>query len=141
LIDLSYHKSGKKASREGGLHFCLKYGRIDIELFVMENIGEKLGIIKEAILRSVPAKKIYLFGSYAYGKPKEESDIDIYGVIPDDFEKGITTAMGEIANYLYHCDILNVDLFLVKEKKFLNYLDYSSFEGTIVKKGKVLYEH
>ncbi|MDR0721943.1 MAG: nucleotidyltransferase domain-containing protein, partial [Treponema sp.] len=28
-------------------------------------------------------QSIYLFGSYAYGTPTEESDIDMYTVIPD----------------------------------------------------------
>lgn len=40
--------------------------------------------IKEVILKHVPARYIFLFGSYAYGNPTEESDIDIYIVTPDD---------------------------------------------------------
>ena len=42
----------------------------------------KINIIKEAILKMVPAKYIYIYGSYVYGKPKYESDIDVYTVIP-----------------------------------------------------------
>ena len=106
----------------------------------MESIQDKLIVIKEAILKNVPAKKIYLFGSYAYGKPKKKSDIDIYGIIPDNFDKGIIDTIGEVANYLYRYDILNVDLFLVKESKFLFYKENSSFEETIYNKGIVLYE-
>jgi predicted nucleotidyltransferase len=49
----------------------------------MKNFSEKIDIIKESILKNVPAKYIYLFGSYAYGKPTDESDVDIYTVIPD----------------------------------------------------------
>ena len=58
----------------------------------MENnytLEEKLAHIKEAVLKYVPAKCIYLFGSYAYGKPTERSDIDIYVVTPDDFVEGM----------------------------------------------------
>jgi predicted nucleotidyltransferase len=40
--------------------------------------------IKESVFKYVPAKYIYLFGSYTYGNPTEESDIDIYVVTPDD---------------------------------------------------------
>jgi hypothetical protein len=36
---------------------------------------------------------------------------------------------------------LNVDLFLVKESKFLFYKENSSFEETISNKGIVLYEN
>ena len=49
----------------------------------MENFTEKIQTIKESILKNVAAKYIYLFGSYAYGEPTEESDIDIYVVTPD----------------------------------------------------------
>ena len=42
----------------------------------MDNFAERLNNIKESILKYVPAKYIYLFGSYAYGNPTEKSDID-----------------------------------------------------------------
>ena len=32
--------------------------------------------IKDSILKFVPARRIYLFGSHAYGNPTEESDIE-----------------------------------------------------------------
>jgi len=35
----------------------------------MENISETLNFIKETILKHVPAKYIYLFGSHAYDEP------------------------------------------------------------------------
>ncbi|MDR2922596.1 MAG: nucleotidyltransferase domain-containing protein [Treponema sp.] len=106
-----------------------------------KKIKDKLEIIKDAILRSVPAEKIYLFGSYAYGKPNKHSDIDIYGVIPNDFDRGVMETMGEIANYLYPLNIINVDLFLVHKNKFLFYIENSSFEETIYNKGILLYEN
>ena len=45
---------------------------------------EKIEFIRSLILKSVNKnilKKIYLFGSYAYGNPTEESDIDICVII------------------------------------------------------------
>jgi len=104
------------------------------------SIKDKLDIIKDAILKNVPVKTIYLFGSYAYGKPNKKSDIDIYGVIPDDFDKNIIDTMGEIANHIYPYGIFNVDLFLVKENKFLFYKENSSFEETICNEGIIIYE-
>jgi predicted nucleotidyltransferase len=105
------------------------------------DIRSKLDIIKDAILKNVPVKTLYLFGSYAYGKPNKKSDIDIYGVIPDDFDKNIIDTMGEIANHIYPYGLFNVDLFLVKENKFLFYKENSSFEETIYNKGIILYEN
>lgn len=42
---------------------------------------------KEIVSRLVPLnpEKVILFGSYAYGTPTEESDIDLYVVTSDDF--------------------------------------------------------
>ena len=39
--------------------------------------------IADIIRQAVPAERIYLFGSYAYGTPNEHSDYDFYVVIPD----------------------------------------------------------
>ncbi|GHU73537.1 hypothetical protein AGMMS49992_12440 [Clostridia bacterium] len=51
-------------------------------------IDTELGIIKDSVLSVVPnAEAIYLFGSYAYGVPHKDSDIDIYVVIPDSIIK------------------------------------------------------
>ncbi|MDR3270363.1 MAG: nucleotidyltransferase domain-containing protein [Peptococcaceae bacterium] len=48
---------------------------------------EKLNIIKTGVLHVVPdTEAIYLFGSYAYGKPHKDSDLDIYVVVPDSVE-------------------------------------------------------
>ena len=38
---------------------------------------EKISQIIETIKESIQPDKIYLFGSYAYGNPKENSDLDI----------------------------------------------------------------
>ena len=49
-----------------------------------QNVRDQLDRITKGILQTVPdIEAIYLFGSYAYGKPDEESDLDIYVVVPD----------------------------------------------------------
>jgi predicted nucleotidyltransferase len=110
---------------------------------VMKNkdFVKKLDVIKKAILDTVEAKYIYLFGSYVYGEPNSNSDIDIYVVIPDSFNDRITFTMGKIANYLYDYKIFTADLFLVKESKFLEYKEYHSFEQTVYEKGVLIYGH
>ena len=44
---------------------------------------DELLTIRDAIVTAVPAEKIYLFGSYANGQANEDSDYDIYVVIPN----------------------------------------------------------
>ena len=46
-------------------------------------ITQDIKTITETIRKAVPAEKIYLFGSYAYGTPHENSDYDFYVVVPD----------------------------------------------------------
>ena len=40
--------------------------------------SRELKLITDTVCSVVDAEKIYLFGSFAYGMPKEDSDFDIY---------------------------------------------------------------
>lgn len=42
----------------------------------------------DAVAREFRPKKIVLFGSYAYGKPTEDSDVDLLVILPFDRKKG-----------------------------------------------------
>ena len=109
----------------------------------MENrysIEEKIVHIKEAILKHVPAKYIYLFGSYAYGEPEEHSDIDIYAVLPDHIEKERMHRI-KIRRELANINIFDVDLHLNNESSFNKRKHISRFEETIFEKGRLLYEN
>ena len=76
----------------------------------MDIFAEKLSSIKESVLKYVPARYIYLFGSYAYGNPTEESDIDIYVVTPDNinnFSEIYTKIIGDLGDKkIYFIDLL-----------------------------------
>jgi len=61
-----------------------------------QKVRKELDIIKDGILKTVPAEAIYLFGSYAYGTPHENSDIDIYVVIPDTVQENPLNVGAEI---------------------------------------------
>jgi predicted nucleotidyltransferase len=49
-------------------------------------IKSELDTLKEIIIRTVPVEQIWLFGSYAYGTPNKDSDLDLYVVLRDDVE-------------------------------------------------------
>jgi len=96
--------------------------------------------IKDSILKFVPAKYIYLFGSYAYGNPTEESDIDLYIVTSDNignFSEIYTKIMVDLS----YKKIFFIDLLLSKESVFNSRKDKNIFEKTISQKGKIIYEH
>jgi len=104
----------------------------------MENLTEKIDIIKDSILKNVPAKYIYLYGSYAYGNPTEKSDIDIYIVTPDNinnFSEIYTKIIGDLGDR----KIFFVDLVFKTESVFNTRILKSNFEKTIYQKGKMIY--
>jgi predicted nucleotidyltransferase len=105
----------------------------------MDVLAEKIGNIKESILKFVPARYIYLFGSYAYGNPTEESDIDIYVVTPDNINN-FSELYAKIIGDLGDKKIFFIDLLLGKETVFNSRKKDNIFEKTICQKGKLLYE-
>jgi len=102
-------------------------------------IENDLDMIKESVLQAIPAEAIYLFGSYAYGTPHENSDIDIYVVLPDG-----TTELGEL-----YADIiglirkrkrrLDLDLLMGCSSVFNRRKNGPTLERLITRKGTVLY--
>jgi predicted nucleotidyltransferase len=106
----------------------------------MANFVEKIDSIKDSILKIVPAKYIYLFGSYAYGNPTEESDIDIYLVTPDNIAN-MMEIYTKIMVDLSLKKIFFVDLLLNRESVFNTRKTENILEETICQKGKIIYEN
>jgi len=103
------------------------------------NFAKDIQLITETILRNIEAKCIYLFGSYAYGTPNENSDIDIYAVLPDKYTN-TTEIYAKIITELGDKNIFFIDLLLVPEKIFNSRKDNYILETTISTKGKIIYE-
>jgi predicted nucleotidyltransferase len=102
-------------------------------------IEQDIDQIKNSILKFVPARYIYLFGSYAYGNPTEKSDIDIYIVTPDD-TKNFSDLYTKVICDLSDKDIFFIDLLFATESSFNTRRINRMFEKTIYQKGRVLYE-
>lgn len=97
-------------------------------------------------LREAQIEKIILFGSYAYGEPSEDSDLDILVVTSDDL---IPSGFSEKSRiYLRISKAISdikkdfpVDLIVhtkAMHEKFI--ADNSLFARELLTKGKVLYE-
>ena len=106
----------------------------------MRNITEQIDSIKDSILKFVPAKYIYLFGSYAHGDPTQESDIDIYIVTPDDINN-FSELYTKIMVDLSHKKIFFIDLLLNTESDFNSRKFKNIFEKNISQKGKIIHEY
>jgi predicted nucleotidyltransferase len=82
-------------------------------------------------------RKIYLFGSCAYGKPNEASDIDICVIFTDDTD--ITEAYMKFAVPLFDKGIVPVDKLAYHESEFNAKKEKKGIVNTIVTKGRLLY--
>jgi len=103
--------------------------------------ADKIPFIRSLILDSVEPgtiKKIYLFGSYAYGKPTKKSDIDLCVVIGNNLDK-LNTHL-KIAMSLFDNGIIPADVLVYREKYFYDIKNPNGIKNTILTKGKILYE-
>ena len=103
-----------------------------------EKIQKELDLIKESILKTVDAEAIYLFGSYAYGTPKEDSDIDIYVVIPET-KNSINELQTNIRMDLWEKKIKPMDLLMGRSNVFHRRKNGPTLEKIIARDGVKLY--
>ena len=104
------------------------------------NIQEKLNLIKDSVLKTVPeTEAIYLFGSYVYGMPHQDSDLDICVVIPDSFPNNPIDVGVEIRKGLYKTLRMPMDLFVKKSTAFNRKKQAATLEKVILQDGVMIY--
>jgi predicted nucleotidyltransferase len=102
-------------------------------------IQARLNTVKEAVLRAVPdTEAIYLFGSYANGIPGEDSDLDIYVIVPDSDINPIKTEV-KIWNALDRSFRMPMDLIVKQSGKFHRNKELATFEREIAETGVRIY--
>jgi predicted nucleotidyltransferase len=104
----------------------------------MAIVNEEIQKITDTIVKTVPTEKIYLFGSYAYGTPNDDSDYDFYVVIPDGSMRPLE-AIQDI-----YCTIRGikrpVDILAGNEEVFERRAKAPTLERVIAEEGVILYE-
>ena len=94
--------------------------------------------IVQNILSSVPVSEIYLFGSFAKGNEKEDSDYDFYVVISDDSIRA-REATWAIRNAISK-QTRGIDMLVGTQSKFNKYKNSISFiEREVAETGIKLY--
>lgn len=86
----------------------------------------------EVVKKEFPVKKIILFGSYANGTEREDSDIDV-AVIVDKYNGDIIKANGKLFSLVRSIDIRIEPVLLEMQ------YDKSGFVQSILKNGKVIF--
>lgn len=104
-----------------------------------KRIQDKLNILKDIIVDTVPVKRIFLFGSYADGKPHDESDLDIYVVMSENADIREIDAMRLIRKAIRDRKTRPVDVLVSKENKFNQRKSIPTIERQIAQEGIVLY--
>ena len=103
-------------------------------------INEEILKIKDAIISAVDVEKLYLFGSYAYGTPTEDSDYDFYMIIPDGGMRPID-AMTEAGMALWGTKVKGCDILAGTPETFERRSQKVwTIEGEVASKGVLLYE-
>jgi predicted nucleotidyltransferase len=98
---------------------------------------DQIQAVADQIAREFHPEKIILFGSYAYGTPTEDSDVDLMVVLP--FEGTPARTAGSIIFRVhagFPMDVIARTHQQVEERLSMD--DY--FMMDVVEKGKVLYE-
>ena len=100
-------------------------------------INAKIKDLCRQIVENFQPEKVILFGSYAYGKPTEDSDVDLLVVMP--FEGRSVEQAIKIRKKIY--PEIPLDLLARTPAQMKEVLDSGNyFFKEIVEKGKVLYE-
>lgn len=94
--------------------------------------------VKKRLVQAYNPMIIYLFGSYAWGHPNEDSDLDLLVVI-EKYEKDYYHTLIDGHRALMDLDLAK-DILVLDKAKFEEYGDDERrFYYTIKRKGKIIY--
>jgi predicted nucleotidyltransferase len=102
------------------------------------SLKKQIDVIRDMIVDIVPVERIYLFGSYAYGQPHENSDLDLYVVVPDDSGRDIDIAI-HIKKAIRTKETSPVDILVSSSSRFQERMVAPTLERQIVERGELIY--
>jgi predicted nucleotidyltransferase len=105
----------------------------------IDDIRQNLDEIAQIIAKTVPVESIYLFGSYAYGTPNKDSDLDIYVVFKDELPMRELDAITAISMAIDPVKKMPMDILGLKQNRFHDRKLYATLERKIVREGVKLY--
>jgi predicted nucleotidyltransferase len=103
------------------------------------DIKQNLDEISQIIARTVPVESIYLFGSYAYGTPDKNSDLDLYVVFKDELPMREIDAITAISMAIAPVKKMPMDILGLKQNRFHDRKLYATLERKIAREGVKLY--
>jgi predicted nucleotidyltransferase len=102
-------------------------------------IQAELDKLKELIINAIPVEQIYLFGSYAYGKPHKDSDLDLFVVLKDEVQLRDIEAAIKIRLAIGDHQSMPLDLLVIKKSRYLERRAAPTLERKITREGILIY--
>ncbi|RPH57070.1 MAG: nucleotidyltransferase domain-containing protein [Chloroflexi bacterium] len=100
-------------------------------------VAETLPKAVEKIVQELKPEKIILFGSYAYGNPTPDSDVDLLIIVETPAKRAERVVT--VSNLLYPREF-PVDILVKTPQELKDEIKHNSFLREITSKGKTLYE-
>jgi predicted nucleotidyltransferase len=105
----------------------------------ISGIKQELDEITKVIANTVPVETIYLFGSYAYGTPNKDSDLDLFIIFKDEMSIRVIDAIHSINFAMASMKTKHIDFIGLKEDRFLYKKKYATIERKIaIKYAKIV---
>lgn len=102
--------------------------------------NQEIEKLKESIVKALNPTKIYLFGSFAEGKQKEDSDFDFYVVMQDDTDERMLSLTAKAYKAIIGIGNRAVDIIVNKEHRFNSLKNLSlTVENEVARKGVLVY--
>jgi len=103
-------------------------------------VNQEIRQITEIIKQTIPAERIYLFGSHAYGQPNKDSDYDFFVVIPDESMRPLE-ATRKIHWAMAQTPLQTpIDVMAAHVNRFDEMKKFNTLERQVDRKGVLLYE-
>ena len=102
-------------------------------------IQAEINKLTELIINAIPVEKIYLFGSYVYGTPRKDSDLDLYVVLKDDVPLRDIDAGLQIRLAIDRKKSMPVDIVAKKKLDFESRLGDITLERKVNRDGLLIY--
>jgi predicted nucleotidyltransferase len=117
----------------------VRYNKTMKTCIVEEAVQAELDMLKDIIINTIPVEQIILFGSYAYGTPHKDSDLDLYVVMKDEVPMRNIDASLKIYHAISRKKSMPVDIVVNKSSAFAHRKTNPTLERQIAVEGIVLY--
>ncbi|MDR1932456.1 MAG: nucleotidyltransferase domain-containing protein [Spirochaetales bacterium] len=102
-------------------------------------VQTEIDMLTNIIVQTIPVEQIYLFGSYAYGTPHKDSDLDLYVVMKDEVQMRNVEAGLKIRFAIDSQKTMPVDVLVSKKREYLQNKDGPTLEHKIAREGRLIY--